>query len=561
MFMLNKRLSFGLTGAQEEGFRRSSLVSDIKQAKIGILLFIIPAVAFFYNDYQFFGLSDEFYGLIALRAGFVIFSIGTVVLLNRLKDYRTYDRYIAAWETVAVVIVTIVDASRPGGFIAHVIFITIFVFIIYLVIPTRLVNQIFFAALQTVGEVLIIVLAVSTTMQSLYTVYFSLILANLIAVSSSWQFHAHRRQGYEAEESLRESRNRFHALFSSSNEGIALHELVNGDDGNVRDYRILDVNPAFELTTSIPRDRAVGRLGSELYGTGAPPYMDIYEKVARSGVPTSFDTYFPPMSKHFRISVFSPGKGQFATVFVDITALKDLEGQLNQRADELGRSNADLQQFAYVSSHDLQEPLRMVVGYLSLLQKRYSDQLDTQARQYIDNAIMGGTRMRQLIDELLEYSRLDTSTKEFAPVSMNEVMETTIKMLNHPIQESKADIFVGPLPTIMADGSQMMQLMQNLVANAVKFHGKERPMVHVTASRGPTDWTFSIRDNGIGLDVEYSDRIFQMFQRLHGREEYAGNGVGLAIAKKIIERHGGRIWVESEEGKGANFLFTVPLNR
>jgi light-regulated signal transduction histidine kinase (bacteriophytochrome) len=264
------------------------------------------------------------------------------------------------------------------------------------------------------------------------------------------------------------------------------------------------------------------------------------------------------MSKHFRISVFSPDKGQFATIFVDITALKDLETQLNQRADELGRSNADLQQFAYISSHDLQEPLRMVVGYLTLLRKRYSDQLDPQAQQYINSAIEGGARMRQLIDDLLEYSRLDTKIREFAPVSMNEVMETTIKMLNLPIQENKADIFVGPLPTIIADGSQMMQVMQNLVANAIKFHGHDRPMVHVTATQGARDWTISVKDNGIGLDLEYSDKIFQMFQRLHNREEYPGNGVGLAIAKKIIERHGGRIWVESEEGKGATFLFTIP---
>jgi hypothetical protein len=182
MFMLNKRLSFGLTDPQEQGFRRSSLISDVKQAKIGILLFLIPAIAFINNDYQFFGLTDEFYGLLALRVGFVMFSIGTVVVLSWSKDYRTYDHTIVAWETVAVVIVTIVDATRPGSFIAHVTFITIFVFIFYLVIPTRLVNQIFFAAMQTVGEVLIIILAVSATMQSLYTVYFSLILANIIAV-------------------------------------------------------------------------------------------------------------------------------------------------------------------------------------------------------------------------------------------------------------------------------------------------------------------------------------------------------------------------------------------
>ena len=286
--MLKKRLSFGITDQQEEGFRSSNLPLDVRQAKIGILLFLIPTVAFFYNDYQFFGISDEFYGLIALRAGFMAFSIVTVIVLRSAKDRQSYDRLIVAWEAVAVVIATIVDATRPGGFIAHVIFITIFVFIIYLVIPTRLVNQIFFAAMQTIGEVLIIVLAVSTTMQSLYTVYFSLVLANIIALSSSWQFHAHRRQAYIAEESLRESRNRFQTLFSSSNEGIALHELVSGNDGNARDYRIIDVNPAFELTTSIPRERAIGALASDFYGTGDPPYLDIYEKVANSGEPASF---------------------------------------------------------------------------------------------------------------------------------------------------------------------------------------------------------------------------------------------------------------------------------
>jgi light-regulated signal transduction histidine kinase (bacteriophytochrome) len=193
-----------------------------------------------------------------------------------------------------------------------------------------------------------------------------------------------------------------------------------------------------------------------------------------------------------------------------------------------------------------------------LLEKRYKDQLDPKAREYIANAIEGGSRMRQLIDDLLAYSRLETTGKEFVPVNMNEVLESTIKVLMVPIQENKAEILVGPLPTVGADGSQMVQLMQNLVGNAIKFRGSERPMVQITAKPGQRDWTFSVKDNGIGLNKEYADKIFQMFQRLHNQDQYPGTGVGLAIAKKIVERHGGRIWVESEEGKGATFFFTIP---
>jgi PAS domain S-box-containing protein len=236
---------------------------------------------------------------------------------------------------------------------------------------------------------------------------------------------------------------------------------------------------------------------------------------------------------------------------VDITIQKEAEKNLS-------RSNYELQQFAYLSSHDLQEPLRMVVSYMSLLEKRYKDQLDPKAREYIDNAIEGGSRMRQLIDDLLAYSRLETTGKKFVPVNMNEVLESTIKVLMVTIEENRADISVGPLPTVKADGSQMVQLMQNLVGNAIKFHGSERPMVQIKAKPGHRDWTFSVKDNGIGMNTEYSEKIFQMFQRLHNQDQYPGTGVGLAIAKKIVERHGGRIWVESEEGKGATFFFTIP---
>jgi PAS domain S-box-containing protein len=228
------------------------------------------------------------------------------------------------------------------------------------------------------------------------------------------------------------------------------------------------------------------------------------------------------------------------------------------REEELRRSNAELQQFAYVASHDLQEPLRMVVSHLSLLERRYKDKLDPKAEEHIRHAVEGGERMRQLIDDLLEYSRVETKGEPFALVDMNLVVATTLANLNVPIEENQAEIIVDSLPTIMADESQMAQVIQNLVGNALKFHSRKRPRVHISGVEGEREWTFAVEDNGIGLNMEYADKIFQMFQRLHTRDSYPGTGVGLAIAKKIVERHGGRIWVESEEGKGATFLFTIP---
>jgi PAS domain S-box-containing protein len=242
----------------------------------------------------------------------------------------------------------------------------------------------------------------------------------------------------------------------------------------------------------------------------------------------------------------------------DITDLKLTEEKLRLRTEELARSNAELQQFAYVASHDLQEPLRMVINYLSLLQRKFPDKIDTKAQEYIHFAVDGGERMRQLIDDLLEYSRVDTRGKEPTPTPMNAVVAKTLALLEAPIEESKAEIVVDSLPTVTADESQMVQVMQNLVGNAIKFRGFERPRVQISVSPGTDEWIFAVRDNGIGLNMENADKIFQMFQRLHGRGEYPGTGVGLAIVKKIVERHGGRIWVESAEGKGATFFFTMP---
>jgi light-regulated signal transduction histidine kinase (bacteriophytochrome) len=246
------------------------------------------------------------------------------------------------------------------------------------------------------------------------------------------------------------------------------------------------------------------------------------------------------------------GKDRIIAASIDITERKRMEFDLR-------RSNAELQQFANVASHDLQEPLRMVIGYLSLLQKRYDDKLDDEAKGYIDVAVNGGKRMKMLIDDLLAYSRVDVQDKDFTPVDMNQVVKRVLEVLREAVEENKAEIELDPLPTVIAEESQMAQVIQNLVSNAIKFRGKESPRIRITATAGSGEWIFSVSDNGIGLSMEYADRIFQMFQRLHTRDEYPGTGVGLAIVKKIVERHGGRICVESEVGKGATFIFTIPV--
>ena len=243
----------------------------------------------------------------------------------------------------------------------------------------------------------------------------------------------------------------------------------------------------------------------------------------------------------------------------DITELKEAEEELKRTAAELARSNRELEQFAYVASHDLQEPLRMVSSYTQLLARRYQAQLDADANEFIAFAVDGANRMQRLINDLLTYSRVGTHGKGFESTDCTAVLEQALANLKAAIEQSDAVVTHDPLPTVMADNLQLVQLFQNLIGNAIKFHGEEPPRVHVSAEQKGNEWVFSVRDNGIGIDPRYTERLFILFQRLHTREEYPGTGIGLAICKKIAERHGGRIWVESQPGMGSTFYFTIPI--
>jgi len=227
-------------------------------------------------------------------------------------------------------------------------------------------------------------------------------------------------------------------------------------------------------------------------------------------------------------------------------------------AANLTRSNRELEQFAYVASHDLQEPLRMITGYTQLLAKRYKNKLDQDAEVYIGYAVDGAKRMHTLINDLLAYSRVGTKGKEFKPTDCEAVFRSTLVSLRDAIKDTSATVTHGPLPTAIADAIQLGQLFHNLIANGIKYCNNGTPEVHVSCRSEGSDWLFSIKDNGIGIDPQYAERIFVIFQRLHTREEYSGTGTGLAVCKKIVERHGGKIWVESELGKGATFYFTIP---
>ncbi|AKB83500.1 Phytochrome, two-component sensor histidine kinase [Methanosarcina barkeri 3] len=366
----------------------------------------------------------------------------------------------------------------------------------------------------------------------------------------------------KAEEALLESEEKYRTFFESSIDAVVL----TSPDGTIH-----AANPEacriFGMT-----EKEIIKVGRDgVVDTSDPRLQFVLEERARTGkfkgelnYRRKDGTIFPgEMSS----ALFHDKNGtvKIAVIIRDITERKKAEETLKLKLEELQRSNDELEQFAYVSSHDLQEPLRMISSYLQLLQRRYQGKLDEKADKYIYFAVDGASRMQVLISDLLEFSRVTTRAREPEPTDSELILNQVLSSLYLYIKQNKATVTCDPLPQVTVDNTQLAQIFQNLIANGIKFHGEEAPKIHISAKKISVEnkvgeWLFSVQDNGIGIDPKYSEKIFEVFKRLHKKEEYQGTGIGLAICKKIVERHGGHIWVESELGKGATFYFTLPIN-
>jgi PAS domain S-box-containing protein len=324
--------------------------------------------------------------------------------------------------------------------------------------------------------------------------------------------------------------------------------------------RIVDANSEVERVFGWSRQELLGRPAKELL---PPEWQDLAElNMARclageavrnveGAIPSKSGKLVPILSTAFPLTDENNQPVAIANIVKDITRLKQVSTRLDQR-------NRELQHFVSAVSHDLGEPLRAIQGFVQLLRDGYQDQLGDEAREWIQFVIDGVKRMQILIDDLLDYSRLESQTITFKTVDVNKVMSEALANLHASIVDSGAVVTCDQLPTVVGNASQLLQLLQNLIGNAIKYRSKQRPTVHVGAKRADDGWEIAVRDNGIGIPPGQHERIFDIFRRLHSREQIPGSGVGLATCRVIVERHGGRIWVESEAGQGSTFHFTFP---
>jgi PAS domain S-box-containing protein len=364
----------------------------------------------------------------------------------------------------------------------------------------------------------------------------------------------------KAENALRQSEERFSKAFLASPAALSITSLL--------DAHFVDVNDSFISMFGYTRSEVIGRRAEEL---NLYPELVARKEMGRQlrekGFIREYELKTRTKTGEERYALISAeilqleSNKHIISIIYDITQRKQDEESLRRTAEELVRSNAELEQFAYVASHDLQEPLRAVAGMVQLLQQRYQGKLDERADEYIEHAVSAATRMQGLINDLLAFSRVDRKGKPFDWVSIERVILAVQDNLMVTIRENDASITHDPLPSVYGDDTQLIQLFQNLIGNAIKFRSQEQPKIHISAEQQPEKWVFSIRDNGIGIEPQYFERIFAVFQRLHTRREYPGTGIGLAICKKIVERHNGQIWVDSQPGQGSTFYFTIPIRR
>lgn len=363
----------------------------------------------------------------------------------------------------------------------------------------------------------------------------------------------------KTEEALRKSEEKLRLAIEGADAGMWFWDLEKGlMEWTDRCKNIFGINPETRMSYDI--------FLSAVHPDDRDAVDEATEKALNEGdeFKVEMRTIWPDESIHW---VYSLGRvfydvqdtaKEMMGIAIDVTDAKIAEQELQETLEQLKRSNAELEQFAYVASHDLQEPLRMITSFLQLLQRRYDHQLDYEANEFIQFAVDGATRMQEMVNDLLAYSRIERSDREFEDINTEDIIKQIIFDSKILIDENNAHITYDHLPVIKADYPQLVQVFQNLVANSIKYNDHDEPTVHISAEKDGNYWIFKVEDNGIGIDPTHGDRVFKIFQRLHARNEYEGTGIGLAIAKRIVERHGGKIWYDSYPGKGSKFYFSIP---
>ena len=374
----------------------------------------------------------------------------------------------------------------------------------------------------------------------------------------------------ESYASLRKSEEHYQTLFNSIDEGFCTIEVIFDHDNNPIDYRFLEINPAFEAQTGL--FNAQGKLMGDLAPDHEVNWFEIYGKIALTGKSMHFIKEAKALNRWYDIHAFKVKKEEreVAILFNDITEYKRVETELREyqntleekvskRTKELARSNAELEHFAYIASHDLREPLRMITSFLQLLERRYKDRLDHDANEFIEYAVDGAKRLNDMINDLLEYSKVTSKEPILVPVNLEKVLDDALINLVIRIEEKSAIIEHDPLPVVRGDENLLKMLLQNIIGNSIKYNDKKPPKIYISSKKEDNRYIIGIKDNGIGIKPEHLDRIFTIFQRLHAKDEYEGTGIGLAISQKIVQQHHGEIWAESEYGKGTTFFFTLPI--
>jgi PAS domain S-box-containing protein len=397
------------------------------------------------------------------------------------------------------------------------------------------------------------------------------------AVARAIREAGQRREKRQAEQAIRVLAERWQLLLSHAIDGVAFHEAIRDDRGRLTDFRYLDWNPAAARILGVAPDAVIGRTGREVSpDLLKPSLLERYARVISTGVSDLIEEYpvrQSPAEKVVDISCFRADAEHFVTLFRDVTERKLSRERLRQYAlevalfnqklekanAELERRNAELEEFAHIASHDLQEPLRKVVSFGDLLARALSDKLDARSAQYLRLMQEATRRLQTLIRDLLVMSRADRAPLHMEPTPLEDCVRVALDLLSARFDETGGVIEMDPLPTLTVDPAQICQLYQNLISNALKFSAAGTPpRIRLTCEAGADSPLLGVADNGIGIEPEYHEKIFEAFQRLHTRDRYEGSGIGLAVCRKIVSRHGGRIWVESAPGQGSHFRFTIP---